>query len=270
MPTTQEVIDAIADHQLWLADPQTGARLDLRNEDLTLVDSDVFFEKDLREGRFNNAILTSKDFRGADCRQANFRGAAMQDCLMLRGRFNQCTFINTNLRRVCGHHSAWNGANFTGANFRETDMTYGDFAGCNFTDAIIARGREDRGLDPPDFSHSQMTNCTFVDTNTRRAIMEHVDLTGSTMTNGPFRHTVFSHAVLVNVALTDPDFTAAIFKSARIGGSTNFASANLDEAVVQYTTLATGTDKYEPKESPEERARRASKGDREARLQKGE
>ena len=178
MPTTQQVIDAIADHQLWLADPQTGAQLDLRNEDLTTVDDSVFFEKVLRQARFNQADLRGKDFRGADCRQANFRGAVMRDCLMLRGRYNNAVFINANLRRVCGHHSRWNGANFTGARMREVEMMYGDFAGCNFTDAVIARGREDRGFPPPNFSHSAMTSCTFTDTNTRRAIMRDCDFTG--------------------------------------------------------------------------------------------
>lgn len=251
MPTTQEVLDKITEHEKWVGNPANGTRLDLINEDLTQVDDTVFFERVLCEGQFNGAVISGKDFRGANCEGANFAGASLLDCSLYRAKFTQCDFSNANLRRACGHHAIWDRCDFTGADLREVDMRHSNFDQCDFTDALMSRAPGDSHLAAADFSYCNMTACLFIRTNTRRAVMVGVDMTGSTMTTGPFHHTDFSDAVFANVLLTTPDFTAAIFRAAAISGRTDFATAVMDEATVQYTTLDRSGEKYEPKSAPE-------------------
>ena len=181
MPTTQEVLDKITEHEKWVRSPTSGTRLDLQNEDLTQVDDTVFFERVLCDGRFNNAVMDGKDFRGADCDGADFTGASLQDAQLYRAKFSNCIFVSADLRRACAHHSMWSSCDFTSADLREVEMMYGNFDSCDFTSARMDRAPGDSQLAKSDFSYCKLTGCTFLNTNTRRAIWKGADLTGSSM-----------------------------------------------------------------------------------------
>jgi hypothetical protein len=103
--TGLELTDILTAHRLWMADPTTGQRADLRSADLCGAD---LCGADLRSADLRGADLCGADLCGANLRRANLRGADLRS------------------------------ADLRGANLRGADLRGADLRGARFSDASLS------------------------------------------------------------------------------------------------------------------------------------
>ena len=194
----------------------------------------------LRKAKFTKADLRGADFRGADLRGADFRGAKMR----------HAEFRGANLRGArfdappkAGKHESGNsggvqvgdpdrcwpqcpGADLSHAQFVETQLFDGNFAGANLSFANLTIAR---------LNSANLIGANLTGANLTGAWLIRADLSG-----GNLRSAFINKANLTSANLTSANLTNANFTSATLTGA-NFTSANRTGATF---TNAIGTAQF--------------------------
>jgi len=132
--TLNEAIDA---HATWLADSNTGTRLNLRDADLSgaILSGAILSGADFSGAILRYAILSGADFSGADFSGAILRGAILRGADFSGAIFSGADFSGADFSGAILSYAIFSGADFSGA-----DFSGADFSGANFSGAILRGG----------------------------------------------------------------------------------------------------------------------------------
>lgn len=215
-----------------------GAQLpgaDLRRADLTDAD---FSRADLAQALLDDVQAADADFTQANLASASLRRAQLQgtwlssavlnaadlqeaDCtdLQLDGtRARNANFQRANVTTLRGSE----GADFSGANFRQAVGQEPIFEGCT--------------VDAADFSHAELPGANFIQASAVQANFTAADMPGARFTLADCREAVFSAANLFEGSLEAADLSRAVLDRANCY-SVQFLDAKLRGASVTETNM---------------------------------
>ena len=121
---SDEIAEAIENHRLWLADEETGNRMDFTNGNLEGCD-------------FSGADLRMACFAAADCRGADFSGSNLSSAYFWRSDLRDCDFGFSNLFLANMKEVDARCANFSHADLQKADLSGSHLREASFHNANL-------------------------------------------------------------------------------------------------------------------------------------
>ena len=212
----------------------------------------LLFETDFTRAHFDDAVWSRVQGIEPIGEEADFAGASLTECILIKGRFDGATWRGAHLNRVQVIETTMVDASFDGARLhrcaflrckaKNVDFSNADLARCAFlgdadlsgacfTDAL---GRT-VGFTGADLSGSTFTRARFDGCNFGRS-----DLSGADLRLASFKGSLFGRTILTGVDLLGANLMDAQLRRAALGGA-SLQGANLYGALLHDADL-TGAD----------------------------
>ena len=154
--TSGELKEIVRLHGLWLEDPATGSRANLRGANLGgayLVGADLggayLTGANLTEAYLTGANLTEADLGGANLTEANLTGANLTGSTLTGSTLGGANLTGANLGGANLTGANLGGANLRGANLGGANLRGANLGGANLTEANLYRANLTEATLPP-------------------------------------------------------------------------------------------------------------------------